>query len=329
MERTERLLSLLASLLDAKEPVPFEHIKAWFPGDYDTANPESGARKFERDKAELLDLGVPLEYLSGEDGEVGYRIDRRRLHLRPIELNSEEAAVTVLAGSALLAEQDAFPYRDELRVALGKLMLGSAPGDAPSVVLHPVVRGGVEQGRVLEVLADALARRKRLTFTYRTRYSGQTGRRKVDPYGLYCRLGKWTLVGHAHERGAVRAFLVERISALRANPARPRTPDFVLPADFHVRDHATVPAWRYEAHDPVRVQIAMQRDYAWLGERHFGVTGVPRRRDVLLSVDASNADAIVEWVLSMAPHAVIISPGALRARLRAELRAILRRHGAG
>ena len=134
--------------------------------------------------------------------------------------------------------------------------------------------------------------------------------------------------GHAHERGAIRAFLVERMSMLRANPVRPRTPDFELPKGFDVRAHATVPPWRYEAHDPMRVHIAMARDYAWLGEQYFGVSGVQEGHEVRLEVEATHADALVEWVLSMVPHARIVAPKALAARVRQELSSILGRYGA-
>lgn len=33
MDRTERLLSMIASLLDAREPVPVAVIRGWFPED--------------------------------------------------------------------------------------------------------------------------------------------------------------------------------------------------------------------------------------------------------------------------------------------------------
>src|SRR4051812_48029258 len=52
MDRTERLLDLVATLLDASEPVPFARIRELFP-DYGEGSAEANERKFERDKAEL------------------------------------------------------------------------------------------------------------------------------------------------------------------------------------------------------------------------------------------------------------------------------------
>ena len=330
MQRHERLVSLMASLMHAPDLVPFEEIRRWFPDDYATANPDAGARKFERDKADLLELGVPLEYVPpDEDGAGGYRVDRRRYALRPVDLSPEEAAVALLAGSSLLA-QEAFPYQDELRVALSKLLLQGSPPDSGrgAIALHPAMGGGSDQRRRIEALSVALANRKRLSFTYRARYSGETSRRKVDPYGMYCHLGRWAFVGYSHERQATRAFLVERMSALRVNSTRPRSPDFEVPVDFDVRAHAMVPPWRYEAHDPVTVEIAMDPEYAWLAERWFGATGRLDGAAVLVGLEATNTDAVVEWVLSMGPHARVASPVALAKRVRGELRAILARYGA-
>lgn len=330
MNRTERLLDLIASLLDAREPVPFEEIRRWFPDDYDTPNRDAGARTFERDKATLLDLGIPIEYADArEDGEPGYAIDKRRFYLSPIDLTSEEAAVTFLAGSALLAQEE-FPYREDLRLALEKLALASGADDAaagmPALVHHPVIGGGPEVRERLDRLAQAVANRKRVTFTYHARYSGETTRRKVDPYGLFCRRGQWTLVGYSHEREAARAFLVSRMGNLRVNPSRLRTPDFDVPRGFDIRSHASVPDWRYDSHNPVVVEIDVQTEFAWLGEQEFGA-GEPRDGWVRFRVEATNADALVEWALGMGTKARIAGPEAIRAQVRATLKATLARYG--
>src|SRR2546426_8465828 len=79
MDRTERLLDLVALLLDAPEPVSFSDLREAFPDDYGGGR-EAAERKLERDKAELLQLGVPLEFVppSLEDGRElgGYPLHR-------------------------------------------------------------------------------------------------------------------------------------------------------------------------------------------------------------------------------------------------------------
>ena len=71
-------------LLRARTPVTYREIRDQFPG-YQTVNIEAGLRAFERDKADLLDLGVPIRYVtpdeddSLEDG--GYVIDLKRFKM--------------------------------------------------------------------------------------------------------------------------------------------------------------------------------------------------------------------------------------------------------
>ena len=52
-------------LLRARAPVTFREIREQFPS-YKTANVEAGLRAFERDKADLLELGVPVRVFSGD-----------------------------------------------------------------------------------------------------------------------------------------------------------------------------------------------------------------------------------------------------------------------
>ena len=54
-------------LLRARTPVTYREIRDQFVG-YQTLNVEAGLRAFERDKAELLDLGVPIRYVTPRRG---------------------------------------------------------------------------------------------------------------------------------------------------------------------------------------------------------------------------------------------------------------------
>src|SRR5712692_9890701 len=121
MERTERLLDLVALLLDAREPVTWAELRQAFPADYGSSSDEAAERKFERDKAELLELGIPVTYVQGDDEHKdGYVVDREAYYLPPVGLTPEEMAVLYAAGSAALAS-GAFPGRQDLAHALRKI----------------------------------------------------------------------------------------------------------------------------------------------------------------------------------------------------------------
>ncbi len=332
MDRTERLVDLIAFLLDAREPVPFSSIQQAFPDDYDPDAHDASIRKFERDKADLVELGIPIRWAEGDDDrDAGYVVDKGRLYLPAIDLTPEETAVLFLAGSAALS-QDEFPYRHDLNLAIQKTALrAGAKGDQPTprvVLHHPAIDGGPELRDCLAALQRALAACKEVRFTYHGRVSGETARRRVDPYGLFFRHGRWSLVGHSHERAALRVFSVHRMQGLEVNEAKPRSPDFEVPASFDLRDHVGLPAWRFDSHDPVTVLIDVRLQFRWLAEQDLGVSAVPHDADFArLEVEAANTDAIVDWALAMGDKVRVVSPEDVRARVRASFEAILARHG--
>ncbi|MFL5299993.1 MAG: WYL domain-containing protein, partial [Anaeromyxobacteraceae bacterium] len=120
MQKAQRLLDLAALLLRAAEPVSWREIQEQFPEDY-AGSGEAAIRKFERDKAELLELGIPVRWVQGdEDLPAGYVIDKDEFYLPNLELAPEDLALLYVSGSAALA-QGAFPYAKDLAHAMNKL----------------------------------------------------------------------------------------------------------------------------------------------------------------------------------------------------------------
>ncbi len=81
----------------------------------------------------------------------------------------------------------------------------------------------------------------------------------MDPYGLALRRGVWTLVGYCHLRQGLRTFHVHRIRELKVNTAKPRTPDFEVPADFSLDSHVAYYPWQHRFHEPMEVTLSLQR----------------------------------------------------------------------
>ena len=67
-DRSKRLLDLVMILLRARMPVTYRDIREQFLA-YQTLNIEAGLRAFERDKADLLELGVPIRYITPDEDD--------------------------------------------------------------------------------------------------------------------------------------------------------------------------------------------------------------------------------------------------------------------
>ncbi|MGH2687534.1 MAG: helix-turn-helix transcriptional regulator, partial [Actinomycetota bacterium] len=106
MRKAERLLNLVAMLLETSRPVTAQQIRETIPG-YDQGNWETFKRMFERDKDELREMGIPLELVATDAWEVeeGYRIPKDRYYLPELRLEEDEMAALVLA-AGLVRMQD-------------------------------------------------------------------------------------------------------------------------------------------------------------------------------------------------------------------------------
>ena len=333
MDRTERLLDLVALLLDAVEPVPFAELRRAFPDDYGGGR-ESAERKLERDKAELITLGVPIEYVEPDgDHELGgYRVDRRQFFLPDPKLAPEEAAALYAAGAAALSTRE-FPFAQDLEHALRKISLaGTQPeaalAQAAARRLLIVRPGDPERAGKLRVLAEAVARKKRVHLGYRsppgvggTRQAAERTERDVDPWGLAFRGGAWRVVGYCHLRKAQRTFVVDRIEELRVNEQRPNSPDFEVEASFDAGAAAGKKPWQWAGAPPEEVTLRFAPGSEVLAERVFDA---PVGETASLQV--TYLDGLLPQVLSLGDRVRIESPPRARgAAVRAlrELRARL------
>jgi proteasome accessory factor B len=331
VERAERLLDLVALFLNAREAIAWSEIQEAFQDDYARGSPEANIRKFERDKADLAELGLTLTYVQGEERDKdGYLLDRSAYYLPAVTLAKDELAVLYAAGAAALAEP-AFPFRQDLVHALEKMAF--AAGADPSLsrdwsrLSVPRERDETRTslGRWVSDLSRAVASRKSVEMRYQAQNSGEITRRRVDPYGLLYRFGSWVLVGHCHLRGDLRTFRVDRIVELTVNAARPRSIDFEVPKDFKLADHSVTRPWEFRRHAPMEVVVRLGPDMAFLTERTF--QGARRqgsdRKGVRLILNVSDSEALLRAILPLGPGVEILSPEKLRQQTRALLERML------
>jgi proteasome accessory factor B len=329
MDRTERLLDIVALMLDSTEPISWPELREAFPEDYGTGTDGAAERKFERDKVELLELGIPIAYVKGdEDRRDGYAVDKEAYYLPKVGLTPDELAVLYAAGSAALAS-GAFPGSQDLAHALRKIgFFAGAEVPTPKVRMElGALHSAPNLAATLEQLWGAAASRKFVDLSYFSPRSGETTERRVAPYGLALRRGLWSLVGHCQLRGGVRTFHVHRIRTLVVNAVKPRSADFEVPVGFRLDDHVASYPWQHAFHAPVPVLLRLAGELAPLAQGLFPTASVERVGDESrATVSATDLDGLLRYALSLGAGCRVLGPERAVTRWREMARQILDAH---
>ena len=226
--KTERLLSLVVCLLSTRRALTAAQIREAVPGYPESF--EAFKRMFERDKEELRELGIPLEtdLASPGDEEAGYRIQREAYELPEITLEPDEAAVLGLAARVW--------HRAELAgAAAGALLKLRAAGIDPEDTTQTGIEPRVHTGEAaFGPLWQAVRDRRPVSFAYRA--AGRSGpqQRRLEPWGVVNRHGRWYVAGHDIEREAVRVFRLSRVEGTVSFIGPPGS--VVVPAGTDVRE---------------------------------------------------------------------------------------------
>lgn len=294
-QRLERLINLVIALRDARVPMTADEIRSRVAG-YGQDEKAAFRRMFERDKADLRSLGVPIRTVEDDGfGVEGYTIAAEDYELPPIALEADELAALALALHAV-----GEPTHSGLR----KLEV-DAPHPDPDELVPPPVSVALGSPHRDALLAAQLARR-RVTFSYRP--PGRLAEvRTVDPAGLVHRSGNWYVVGHDADRDARRAFRLDRIIGDVTETGE------AAPVDPGVRVEDVLPDT-----EPVSARIAATADAEWLVARRADGPGRPGDdgRSVY-EVGARDADELIGWVLRLGPEVEVLAPAELRARVAA------------
>jgi proteasome accessory factor BC len=331
-EKLIRQLSLISYLMAERRPVTAQEIRRDVEG-YSAMNEDAFARRFYADRSELEALRIYLSVEKPIDGLVEqetYSLAPENFHLPPIEFTDQELAALHTALHLLDGE---FAYAEPLRLALQQISWGR-PSPLSSPEQHTVAlgitgsAGGHELSQRLAKIETAIFRRKTIVFDYYTMERGELGTRRIDPYQLLFQGGQFYLVGHSHERKAIRVFRLSRIQG-KVGYATKAEHDFQRPAGFDPRAYANRIDWQFG--DPLgTAEVWIGRRIAWQIERHFGRYGEVRPGeedgDLIFATPYANARQLIAWVLGLGEHARIIGPPELADELRERIELLVERH---
>ena len=329
-DKLQRWIDLLAALLARNHPVTIDQIFREVPGygagrgELEGTRYESARRKFERDKDDLRGFGIPIETRKTADDEVeGYVLDRREFYLpylsllasgrkttparpkqygyaalRSLAFDADELAVVAEAARRVRSLGDP-ELADAATSAMRKLAF-DLPVDAVDTpddfAVAPETRP--PERATFERLAGALHRRKRVTFRYQSMHADAVSDREVEPYGLFFVGQQWYLAAREPSTGIVKNFRLSRMTRVQLNPKREQRPDYTVPDEFQLREHArSRQAWELGAAGALEVLVRVESDTgaaaaaAELGEPVAGRSDVRR-------FQVRRPDAFARWLLS-------------------------------
>lgn len=339
--KTQRLVDLLAALLNYRAPRTFDQIVSEVPG-YLGKSHDTQKRTFERDKNDLREFGVPLETVGAEGAEdSAYRLRNTDFYLPYLmlreewgttaprkvgrygynslsELSFEADELGAIASAAKLVGSMGDPFLAGCAESAMRKLAFDLPLDAVAAhdeeLLH--VPGRRADPSQLEALSAALLARKRITFEYQSISRDVREARTVEPYGIFFLSGRWYLAARDVDKGELRNFRVSRLAGATVKDRKWATPDYEVPAGFNLREHArSRQSWELGDGDAFDAVVEFTGDSgatragAALGEP---VEGAPARRRFRVR----RRDAFARWVLSFAGDAVPIEPAELVEEVR-------------
>ena len=313
MHPLERLINLVALLLESRQPRTFEDIRRLLPA-YQQQDRATAKRQFERDKDVLRAIGIPVEVAPTDVWAVedGYTIPKESYYLPEISFSPEEVA-------ALFVASHAPGENGEAAQAFRKLAQQAETGVLSTLAGIPATTGIDTSGPHLGEAADAVSRQRRVKFRYRP-VQGRAGERDVDAWGLVFRTGAWYLVGKDRRRGEPRSFRLSRITSAIRDAGAGQPP----PAGFRAAEHLAAGPWGF-GEPEVRARVAFSPKVAW-----WALSGVPDARTLRTRKDgwseaevpAAGTDSFVSWILSFGADARVISPKRVRDAVVSSLKAV-------
>jgi len=285
-----------------------------------------------RDLEAIGAAGYPLVPERQADGRVLYRFVTGFRNLPPITFSLAELMTLYLCRGQLGFLQGT-PFQEDLDAIFGRIRSGLPPRSVAHLeriaeAVAPRFQGVHDYRPQHAILSDL---RAALLFQYRIRLDYTPARRETesylfDPYTLLFTQGALYLGGWAHNRKALRLFLVDRVQRVEMTRER-----FEVPEDFSP-EQLTGTAFGLVSEPPMTIRVRFAAEVAHLiGERIWHPSQhreVHADGTVTLSLQAGGRTEILAWLYGFVPHVEVLEPEALRHAFVAGLRAALQRHTA-
>jgi proteasome accessory factor B len=281
-----------------------------------------------RDLQAVRDAGYPLVSERESDGRVVYRFLTGFKKIPPITFSLDELMTLYLCRGQLAALAGT-PFQDDLDAIFGRIRSSLPPRSVAHLeriaeAAAPRFQGVRDYRCKRQILVQL---REALLYQYRCRLSYAPPRREAedylfDPYTLLFYQNSLYLGGFAHNRGALRLFLIDRLQKVEISRERFEVPDDFVPAAL------TGSAFGLIDEEPAAVRVRFGAAVAHLiRERNWHQTQVLEEAadgSLLLSFTAGGEKELLAWLYSYLPHVEVIAPASLCSAFRQGLEQGLR-----
>jgi proteasome accessory factor B len=197
---------------------------------------------------------------------------------------------------------------DDVRSAANKLAFDLPLYERIGTDVRLLDRDNGADPKLFELLGDALRNRKVVSFQYHKPGKDGYTERRVEPFGLFFINAHWYVAARDRTRDGIRNFRISRIGKPEVNKKKPQTPDYEIPAEFRLREHAkSKDAWDLGEAEPVVAEVefvgtsGVIASASRIGEEVEDRTGIRR-------FPVRRLDTFARWLLSFGGDARPLSP---------------------
>ena len=271
-------------------------------------------------------LGLPIAY---DQLKFGFVYSEPVTHFPSVEVSQGEVVALFVAQKAL-EQYRGTSFEKPLRIAFDKITDGLRDrvefrwADVDAAISFRGIGNTAADLELFEIVSRCVLDSRELAFGYKKLGSTEFEPRRVQPYHLGCVENQWYLFGLDLIRQQLRTFALPRIRKVRDTGK-----GFQRPADFSISDHLSDSFGVFKGRAVHRVRIHFDAFASRLvGERQWhGSQKIKRLADdtLELSLTLGSLEEIQRWILSWGSHANVLAPAELRAAVRAEAEAVLKK----
>ena len=294
-----RVFTLAVKFFGTSTAVPSSSIRAELYSDLDD---RSFSRQFLRDRNMLASLGIVINEVPTADNDTLWIVDEHTSYVQGEGISMQDARILYVLCHDMVYDQ-AFPYRDELRVALIKIAQIYQTAAIPSSN-----RADTADRKILAALVAAMDSHEALEVRY-VDAQGKASKRLLAPLGSFGLRDHTYFVASRIERDgslvpdSVRTYRLDRFSHVAS--ARPAI-SYQVPGDFSVRDYIRLPFQIGEFEGMARIVLGTDPSREVL--RAADTAG--KLEDDVWEVPYSSSVALAAWCIAnkvtpVAPEALV------------------------